>query len=99
MEYNKIFYSGSFASISFSISYQSSPSEFCPFVQHQDPKQLFCTWHLQIVIQSKWNRRESELARFFILFCFAFLLNKTIPPKQFCVIFEKNILVTSGVYV
>lgn len=50
MEYNKVFYSGSLASISFSIGYCSSPSEICPFAERQDPNQLFRTCDLQIVV-------------------------------------------------
>lgn len=52
MEYNKIFCSGSFASISFSIGCHSSSSGFAPFVQHQGPNLLLRTCDLQIVVES-----------------------------------------------
>lgn len=48
MEYNKICYSGSFASSS-SIGYYSSPSEFRPFL-HQHSNQHFLTCALQVVV-------------------------------------------------
>lgn len=50
MEYNKIFCSGWFASISFLIGCHSSSSGFGPFVQYQGPNQLLRTYDLEIVV-------------------------------------------------